>query len=533
MSDQSDDADNTCANRPEHVAPTGQQPPMTQPPMTQPQQTARQEYRQGNQQSAYSQEEYQPAAQSSRQPDGQPADCPAEPYQAYQQIPQAQQYQQYQPYQQVPPAQANAQPQQYPQFPQFPQPVAPAATYPNPAYPAQMQVPPYPYQPYPYQVTPPQQYQPYPPQPYQPYPYPPQAVPPYQQVPPYPYPPQPMPQAQQPAWIPRRVLTYAQQVRRAVGREARLVLFYCVVMTAVALVAQMTIATVMILQGTPESEVFSDAFTNRISGAVSLIALVGCAIYLALMRSHDQLWHGLPHELRMELTGRGERVHRKMTPVVFLLAIMLILGASDVYTFILEPALDWLSGLFGFQPSTAMDSIDASMGTLAMVLYAGFFGPIMEELLFRGLVMPALAKYGKVFSIVTSAVLFGFFHTDLLQGTYAILVGLVLGYIAAEYGLVWSIALHITNNFVFSDLFSRLLTLMPENAQNIVGFGLYILVGLGSLLYLVLRFRNIREYMKANRSPQGTVAACWSSPWFLVFLGLSFLFAFATGFTAV
>ena len=466
MSDQSDDADKTCTNRPEHVAPTGQQPPMTQP-----QQTARQEYRQ------------------------------------------------------VPPAQASAQPQPYPQFPQ---PTAPAAPYPNPAYPVQMQVPPYPYQPYQ-----PYQYQAIPPQQYQPYPYPPQAAPPYQQVPPYPYPPQPMPQAQQPAWIPRRFLTYAQQVRRAVGREARLVLFYCVVMTAVALVAQMTIATVMILQGTPESEVFSDAFSNRISGAVSLIALVGCAIYLALMRSHDPLWHGLPHELRLELTGSGERAHRKMTPVVFLLAIMLILGASDVYSFILEPALDWLSGLFGFQPSTAMDSIDASMGTLAMVLYAGFFGPIMEELLFRGLVMPALAKYGKVFSIVTSAVLFGFFHTDLLQGAYAILVGLVLGYIAAEYGLVWSIALHITNNFVFSDLFSRLLTVMPENAQNIVGYGLYIAVGVGSLLYLVLRFRDIRGYMKANRSPQGTVAACWSSPWFLVFLGLSPLFAFVTGFTAV
>lgn len=466
MSDQSDDADKTCTNRPEHVAPTGQQPPMTQP-----QQTARQEYRQ------------------------------------------------------VPPAQASAQPQPYPQFPQ---PTAPAAPYPNPAYPVQMQVPPYPYQPYQ-----PYQYQAIPPQQYQPYPYPPQAAPPYQQVPPYPYPPQPMPQAQQPAWIPRRFLTYAQQVRRAVGREARLVLFYCVVMTAVALVAQMTIATVMILQGTPESEVFSDAFSNRISGAVSLIALVGCAIYLALMRSHDPLWHGLPHELRLELTGSGERAHRKMTPVVFLLAIMLILGASDVYSFILEPALDWLSGLFGFQPSTAMDSIDASMGTLAMVLYAGFFGPIMEELLFRGLVMPALAKYGKVFSIVTSAVLFGFFHTDLLQGAYAILVGLVLGYIAAEYGLVWSIALHITNNFVFSDLFSRLLTVMPENAQNIVGYGLYIAVGVGSLLYLVLRFRDIRGYMKANRSPQGTVAACWSSPWFLVFLGLSLLFAFVTGFTAV
>lgn len=496
MSDQSDDADKTCANRPEHVAPTGQQPPMMQPG-----QAARQEYRPEYQQPGYPQQEYQPgysAPQPLYQPAGQPVDQPVEPYQPY------------------------------------PQPVPSAASYPNPAYPPQMQGTPYPYQPYPYQAYPPQAYpsQPYPPYPYQPYPSAPQPMPQYQQVPPAAYPPQPMPQATQPAWIPQRFLTYAQQVRRAVGREARLVLFYCVVMTAVALVAQMSIATVMLLQGAPESAIDGDAFTNRISGAVSLIALVGCAIYLALMRSHDPLWPGLPHELRLELTGRGQRAHRTMTPVVFLVAIMLILGASDVYSFILEPALDWLAGLFGVKPDTAMDSIDASMGTLAMVLYAGFFGPIMEELLFRGLVMPALAKYGKVFSIVTSAVLFGFFHTDLLQGAYAILVGLVLGYIATEYGLVWSIALHITNNFVFSDLFSRLLTLMPENTQNIVGFGLYILVGLGSLLYLVLRFRSIRGYVQANRSPQGTVAACWSSPWFLTFLGLSLVVACVNGFAS-
>ena len=158
----------------------------------------------------------------------------------------------------------------------------------KPSYQPYRQIPPYrPYHTYPQPVLPPRQ------APSGsanaamrgvPYPYPP--VPPIPQVPVYPsapyqtgtYWPQAMPQSRRPAWKPQRVLTYAQQVRRAVGREARLVLFYCVVMMAVALVAQMTIATVMILQGTPESAIDGDAFINRISGAVSLIALVGCAI---------------------------------------------------------------------------------------------------------------------------------------------------------------------------------------------------------------------------------------------------------------
>lgn len=506
MGDQIDDTDRTSAGQPEHVGPIGE-PPMAQPQLTpQPQQAPQQEYAAD-----------QPADQSSSRTAGQPVDSPARPPQPQQSYSQYQPYQAYQPYQQVPQTQANA---------QFPQQAPTTAAYQNPVYPvypAQLQGTPYPYQPYPSG-----QY-PYSPQPVPPY----QQVPPYQPAPPYqPYPQQPFAQTQQPAWIPQRVLTYAQQVRRAVDREARLVLFYCVVMTAIALVASMTIIAILTLKGMPTTEIYSDALQNRMSGVVSLVALVGCAVYLGFRRPHDPLWKGLPHELRLEITGRGQRAHRTMTPVVFLVAIMLILGASSVYTFILEPALDWMSGLFGAKPDTAMDSIDASMGTLAMVLYAGFFGPIMEELLFRGLVMPALAKYGKVFSIVTSAVMFGFFHTDLLQGAYAILVGLVLGYIATEYGLVWSIVLHITNNFVFSDLLSRLLAVMPQDAQNIVGYGFTIAVGVGSLLYLILRFSRIRDYMKAHRSPQGTVAACWSSPWFLVFLVLSFLVACATGFTS-
>ena len=77
-------------------------------------------------------------------------------------------------------------------------------------------------------------------------------------------------------------------------------------------------------------------------------------------------------DLGLGLAGRGQRAHRTMTPVVFLISIMLILGASDVYSFVLEPALDWLSGLFGAKPDTAMDSIDASMGTLAMSLVLMF-----------------------------------------------------------------------------------------------------------------------------------------------------------------
>ena len=60
---------------------------------------------------------------------------------------------------------------------------------------------------------------------------------------------------------------------------------------------------------------------------------------------------------------------------------------------------------------TTSDSLEDASGTLAMILYAGFLGPIVEEVIFRGVVLRGFAKYGKVFAIVTSALPFSAFST--------------------------------------------------------------------------------------------------------------------------
>ena len=79
-------------------------------------------------------------------------------------------------------------------------------------------------------------------------------------------------------------------------------------------------------------------------------------------------------------------------------------------------------------------------------------GPIAEEIVYRGFVMNILKPYGKHFAIVCSAIIFGIMHANIHQIFFAILVGLVLGYVAMEYSLKWAVALHIFNNCIFSFL---------------------------------------------------------------------------------
>ena len=76
--------------------------------------------------------------------------------------------------------------------------------------------------------------------------------------------------------------------------------------------------------------------------------------------------------------------------------------------------------------------------------------PIVEEILCRGIVF-RLAKHVSVkfwVANVIQALLFGVLHANLVQGTYAFVFGLVLGYVYGKYERIWMcMLLHGVINF--------------------------------------------------------------------------------------
>lgn len=88
-------------------------------------------------------------------------------------------------------------------------------------------------------------------------------------------------------------------------------------------------------------------------------------------------------------------------------------------------------------------------GDFVMTLIAvGVIGPVFEEILFRGLVFGELRKISKVrLAIVIQALLFGVYHMNLVQGTYALIIGLLLGYIYyRSNSIIAPMIVHITIN---------------------------------------------------------------------------------------
>lgn len=89
--------------------------------------------------------------------------------------------------------------------------------------------------------------------------------------------------------------------------------------------------------------------------------------------------------------------------------------------------------------------------TWLIFVAAVVLGPIVEELIYRKLIIDRLYVHGEMVAILFSAVLFSFMHGNLFQVFDAFLNGCILGLIYTRTGrLRYTIALHMAMNFLGS-----------------------------------------------------------------------------------
>lgn len=100
---------------------------------------------------------------------------------------------------------------------------------------------------------------------------------------------------------------------------------------------------------------------------------------------------------------------------------------------------------------------------LVMVILA----PLVEEFIFRKLIIDRTAKYGEKLAVVLSALAFGLFHTNLYQFFYAFALGLVFGYIYVRTGrLRYTAVIHGIINFLGSVLAPFILSTVDLEALS-------------------------------------------------------------------
>ena len=103
---------------------------------------------------------------------------------------------------------------------------------------------------------------------------------------------------------------------------------------------------------------------------------------------------------------------------------------------------------FGLEAPTPDFSATTSLpANLLMYFYACLFGPVLEELLYRGVLLQSMRKYNEKFAIFLSAAIFGLMHQNYQQFILGFLIGIPLAVVTIKSGsLIPAIFTHIIVN---------------------------------------------------------------------------------------
>ena len=137
------------------------------------------------------------------------------------------------------------------------------------------------------------------------------------------------------------------------------------------------------------------------------------------------------------------KVTIKLVMLMILLGFLVQIAASFVLTLVLgmmpEVAADYMSGLESLLQITP-----------AMIFRVCVVFPILEEIIFRGIVIRIMYRFAP-FAVanVCQAIVFAIYHGNIVQGIYAFLLGLFIGYVLKiTRNIVYVFVLHMSINLL-------------------------------------------------------------------------------------
>lgn len=166
--------------------------------------------------------------------------------------------------------------------------------------------------------------------------------------------------------------------------------------------------------------------------------------------------HILAFGVLLLITGKQEKTppeKHELSVGKLLLCIPIMAGLAGVGA-IIGAILNFALTLpFGVKPneSTAIAQIMMNSNPVWRIVVVGITAPIVEEMVFRKLLIDRVLKYGELTAILTSGVMFGLFHGNFAQFFFATMIGFFFAYIYIRTGKIWySMALHACMNLATS-----------------------------------------------------------------------------------
>jgi len=271
--------------------------------------------------------------------------------------------------------------------------------------------------------------------------------------------------------------------RKPVRRNANIACFGLIILLALGLFLSASFSFI--------ADFFIESLNIQSPETVSLIRIsFDLATYILMFImpiSIMRLWIGIPSKIAFPM--------RNPRASIAFPAVLICIGASILGALSYGVIQAFMSSFFNIEPIVPTLPEPAGIPATALyIIWLTLIPAILEELMFRGVIMQSLRRFGDGFALVCSSILFSLAHHNLVQGPNAFLLGLVIGFFTLRTGsLKTAMLMHFVNNLlaVTAELLSRG---MVSRQQEMLGFGmfaLYVVAGIAGIVIIVLKHGGI------------------------------------------
>lgn len=180
--------------------------------------------------------------------------------------------------------------------------------------------------------------------------------------------------------------------------------------------------------------------------------------------------------------------------------------------------------LRGEEAGNLLDNALTGMSPLTILVFGVLIGPVLEELVFRGILLRKLRRYGEGICIFASGFLFALFHGNIGQLFYAFALGALFAYVTLRSGRIrTAVLLHMLMNFAGMFLSTVITESGSELAINAYGLLLLVIVIAGAVIFV----RRIpKVHLRRGGSPLAQRELCRTfllNPGMLTYTGLALI----------
>lgn len=224
-----------------------------------------------------------------------------------------------------------------------------------------------------------------------------------------------------------------------------------------------------------------------------LIPQVGNSIYLT-MAVNEVVNYGvgpLVLWLMIRSLPKGTGPGLALSPKAFVRTALFSLGALYLFNLLTTLLMMGIEALSGSSTGNLLESMANTTPPGLYLVIAGLMAPVMEELIFRKLLLDRLRPFGDRCAILVSALAFGLFHMNLYQFFYAVALGLIFGGVVLKTGKVWhGMLLHAIANLSSPALNA----LMATGNLGTAAASLLIWVFIGLAIFFFVRYAKTFRY---------------------------------------